>query len=166
MTNAHEFTLRLQDLLGRERVAQADFLLALAEFDRRTLWLELGYRSLFDFLHRELGLSKASTFFRVQAAKLIRRFPEVVEPLRDGRLCLSSMGELAKAITEENRQEVLPKFFHLSKREAKVVAAAIRPDEAPPRRDVVTTIRVPVEAPRLELAAPRETPAPGQETSL
>src|SRR5512138_1597340 len=150
MTNAHEFTLRLQDLLGRERVAQADFLAALSVFDQRRLWVELGYASLFDYLHRELGLSKASTFLRVRAASLIQRFPRVLEALRDGRLCLSSMGELSKVLTEANADEVLPRFFLLSKREAKAVAAEIRPDDAPARRDVVTAIRAPVEAPRLQ----------------
>ncbi len=44
-------------------------------------------------------------------------------------------------ITPENRDEVLPRFFHLSKREAAEVAAAIRPDESAPRRAVVTVVR-------------------------
>ncbi len=104
MTNAHEFTRRLQDLLARERVAMADFLLAVADFDRRALWLELGYASLFDYLHRELGLSKASTFLRTRAVGLIQKFPDVLDPLRDGRLCLSSMGELSKVLTPERAE--------------------------------------------------------------
>ena len=51
--------------------------------------------------------------------------------------------ELAKVLTPENREEVLPRFFQLSKREAKAVSAELRPDEAAPHRDVVTTARVP-----------------------
>ncbi len=159
MENARTFTERLADLLRRERVALADFLVALAEFDARALWVELGYSSLFDFLHRELGLSKASTFYRMRAAELIRRFPDIVEPLRDGRLCLTTVVEVAKVLTPENRDEVLPRFFQLSKREAKAVSAAIRPDEAPPRRDVVTAVRIPAAAPALAVpAAPIEQP--------
>ncbi|MFL5271316.1 MAG: HNH endonuclease, partial [Anaeromyxobacteraceae bacterium] len=49
---------RLADLLAREHGALADFLVALAEFDRERRWLELGHASLFSFLNRELGLSK------------------------------------------------------------------------------------------------------------
>jgi hypothetical protein len=60
MTNARAFTDRLADLLRREHVAMADFLLAVADFDRRRLWLEIGHASLFAFLHRELGLSKGA----------------------------------------------------------------------------------------------------------
>jgi hypothetical protein len=152
MENARTFTTRLADLLAREHAALGEFLVELADLDRKRLWLDLGYASLFDFLHRELGLSKASASFRKKAAELIQSFPEVLEPIRDGRLCLSSVFEVAKVLTQGNRHEVLPRFFQLSKREAKAVAAALRPDDAPPQRSVVTTVRVP--------AAPSSTPAP------
>ncbi len=143
MTSARDLTARLADLLRRERAALAELLVALADFDRQRLWLELGHASLFYFLHRELGLSKGAAFYRKTAAELIQRFPEVVEPLRDGRLCLTSVVELSKVITPGNREEVLPRFFQLSKREAKAVSAALRPDEAAPHREVVTAVRMP-----------------------
>ncbi|HEX9241102.1 MAG TPA: HNH endonuclease, partial [Anaeromyxobacter sp.] len=79
-------------------------------------------------------------------------YPEIVEPLRDGRLCLSSIVEVAKVITPANRAEVLPRFFHLSKRDAKAVSAELLPDDAPPRREVVTSPTrgpAPVTAPRV-----------------
>ena len=72
------------------------------------------------------------------------------------------MGELSKVLTEDNAGEVLPRFFLLSKREAKAVAAAIRPDEAPTHRDVVTSVRAPVEAPRLQLPAPAAPTSPAE----
>jgi hypothetical protein len=97
MTSARDLTLRLADLLGRERGALAEFILALADFDRQRRWLELGHSSLFYFLHRELGLSKGAAFYRKTAAELVRRFPEIVEPLRDGRLCLTSVVELSES---------------------------------------------------------------------
>ena len=118
----------------------ADFLLALADFDRRRLWLGLGYTSLFYFLHRELKLSAGAAFHRKSAAELLQRFPEVVEPLRDGRLCLSSVVELSRVITPENVAEVLPRFFHASKQEAKAVAAELAPRELLPQRVVVTAV--------------------------
>ncbi len=140
-TLAREQSLHLAELLRRERAALAEFLVALAEFDRRRLWLEVGHASLFYFLHRELGLAKGPAFYRKTAAELIQRYPEIVEPLRDGRLCLTSVVELSKVITPENRADVLPRFFELSKREAKEIAAALLPDEAAPRREVVTVAR-------------------------
>ncbi len=118
----------------------ADFLVALADFDDRRCWEELGYSGLFDYLHRDLGVSRGTAFYRKTAADLVRRFPEVVEPLKDGRLCITSVVELAKVITPENRGEVLPRFFHRSKREAMAVAAELCPKEAIPLRAVVTEV--------------------------
>jgi hypothetical protein len=140
MNDARELSSRLLDLLRREQSAMADFLVALADFDRRRLWAELGHTSLFYFLHRELRLSTGAAFYRKAAAELLQRFPEVVEPLRDGRLCLTSVAELAKVLTPENRDEVLPRFFHASKQEAKAVAAEISPRQGAPHRLVVTTV--------------------------
>ena len=80
----------------------AEFLVALADFDRQRAWAELGYSGLFWFLHRELRLSKGAAHCRKVAAELIQKHPEVVAPLRDGRLCLSSVGEVAKVLTVEN----------------------------------------------------------------
>jgi len=77
---------------------------------------------------------------RLPPLAAIQRFPEVVEPLRDGRLCISSIVELARVITPENRADVLPRFFHTSKQEAKAVAVEIRPQEAVPKREVVTAV--------------------------
>jgi hypothetical protein len=141
MNTAREFTVRLQELLRRERLALADFLVAVADFDRERLWIELGYTSLFCFLHRELGLSKGAAHYRKTAAELVQRFPDVIEPLRDGRLCITTVVELAKVLTPENRDVVLPRFFQLSRSEAKEVTAELRPVELPPHRDVVTTVR-------------------------
>ena len=140
MTNAHLHAIYLADLLRREQADMTEFLVALAEFDGRKGWLELGYASLFYFLHRELGLSKGTAHYRKTAAELIRKFPEIVEPLRDGRLCITSIVQVARVLTSDNCREVLPRFFQRSKRDARAVAAALQPAAAP-HRDVVTGLR-------------------------
>lgn len=133
---------RLAELLSNERAALADFLVALADFDRHRRWEEAGYASLYDFLVRELGMSKGTTFYRRVAVELVQRLPEVLEPLRDGRLCITAVHALSKAITPANRAEVLPRFFHVSMREAKAIAARIAPAIEVPRRESVSTVRV------------------------
>jgi hypothetical protein len=138
----------LTDLLRQEQAAMADFLLALSDFDRRRGWELLGHASLFAFLRVELGLSSGATFWRMSAARLLQRFPELIDPLRDGRLCLTTTAELAKVLTEENRVEVLPRFFGSSSREAKELVAELLPRELPPMRSVVTAVD------RCDLAAP------------
>ncbi len=157
----------LATLLRAERGAAADFLRALADFDHRRGWERLGHASLFAFLYAELGLSTAATFWRMSAARLLQRFPELIEPLRDGRLCLTTTAELAKVLTAENRAEVLPRFFGSSAREAKELVAELLPREAPPVKTVVTGLerREPAPQPPLSLQSARpeasaSTPAP------
>jgi hypothetical protein len=70
-----------------------------------------------------------------------KQVPGVVEPLRDGRLCLTSIIEAAKVVTPENCETVLPRFFGLSRREAMEVVAELQPHPAPPSRTVVTSSR-------------------------
>jgi hypothetical protein len=97
MSNARELSARLAALLADERSALAEFLTSLAAFDKRRAWSELGYTSLWVFLHRELRLSKGAAQYRKTAAELVQRVPEIVEPIRDGRLCLTVVVELARA---------------------------------------------------------------------
>ena len=132
--NAREWSVRIADLARREHCALVDLLLALAEFDRLGVYRQLGFPSLFDFLHREVGLSRGSAYYRQVAARFVGEFPEIAEPLRDGRLCVSNVPQLAKVMTSENRAEVMPRFFHRSKQ----VVAELRPAEVVPRRTVVT----------------------------
>ena len=118
----------------------ADFLLALSDFDRRRGWEALGHASLFSFLVAELHLSNSAAFYRKSAARLLQDFPEVIEPLREGRLCLSTIAELAKVLTEENRAVMVPRFFGLSAREAQELVAELQPRPAPPLRDLMTSV--------------------------
>jgi hypothetical protein len=138
--NAREWSSRIAELAHREQAALADLLLAVAEFDGQEAYRQLGFSSLFDFLHREVGLSRGSAYYRQVGARMVRRFPEIEGPVRDGRLCITTVSELAKVITEENRTEVLPMFFGLSRQEAKQLVARLRPVEQVPMRTVVTEV--------------------------
>ncbi len=141
MTKARELTVHLASMLRNEHGAMADFLLALADFDRQKLWRDVGHTSLFYFLRRELKLSAGAAQNRKTAAELIQKFPEVEAALRQGHLCLSTVNEVAKVLTPENTHEVLPRFFGLSRREAEEVAVSLRPVEVVPVREVITAIR-------------------------
>ncbi len=140
LLEARQLRDALKLLLRKEQSAMAEFLRALSDFDLRRGWEALGHASLFAFLVTELRLSKGAAYVRFSAARLIQAHPEALVPLRDGRLCLSSVGELARVATPRTFDEVLPRFFGCSSREAREVAAAIQPREAPPSRDQVTRL--------------------------
>ena len=131
IANAREASDRLAKLLSSERAATVEFVLQLAEFNRLRQWEALGYPSLFMYLRRVLHLPEGEAYCRMHAARLVLQFPQLVDVLRDGRIALSALPDVAKAITAENCDEVLPRFFHRSVRESKVLAAAIHPAEVP-----------------------------------
>jgi 5-methylcytosine-specific restriction endonuclease McrA len=172
MSTAREATTHLADLLRREHHARGEFLLALAAFDRERRWVDLGYSSLFSFLTRELGLSAGAAQNRKTAAELVQKYPAVEAALREGRLCLSTVNEVAKVLTPENAAEVLPRYFGLSARDAAFVSASLRPVENPPKREfLVTPVRGSgsVEAPPAGASPLLQThevpPAPGASPS-
>jgi hypothetical protein len=140
LPEARQLRDALRNLLRREQAAMAGFLAALADFDRRRGWEALGHASLFAFLTSELALSRSAAYWRLSAARLLQRFPPVIEPLRDGRLCLSTTAELAKVLTDGNLVEVLPRYFRLSAREAAEVTVALLPRQHPPLRTMVTDL--------------------------
>ncbi len=142
-SDARRDASRLVDLLRTEHGARADFLLALADFDRGRGWAALGHASLWAFLHHDLGLSSGAAFQRKEAVALLREFPAVEAPLRDGRLCLSSVAAVAtvaKVLKPGHQVEWLPRFFGLSAREARALAAELVPAEVVPARVVVTPV--------------------------
>ncbi len=114
----------------------------------------MGHSSLFYFLRRELRLSSAAAQYRKVAAELIQEIPGIVEPLRRGDLCLTSIIEAARVVTPENWQAVLPRFYGLSRREAMGVVAELQPHPAPPLRTVVTPVRS-AQAARIDAPAPQ-----------
>jgi hypothetical protein len=128
------------DLFRTERSCLADLLLSVGDFEHRGLHRALGHAGIFDYLHRSLRMSRGMAHYRMVASRLLRQFPEVEEPVRDGRLCLTTVIELARVMTEENRSDVLPRFFGLSRQEARQVAAEIAPCAVIPRRTVVSPV--------------------------
>jgi hypothetical protein len=151
-STTRDLVARLASLLSAERAALADFLLALADLDRRRGWEEYGYASLYDFLVRELRMSRGSAFYRKTAVALVDRYPCVLDALRDGSLCISTVHEVSRVLTPENVAEVLPRFFGLSRQEAKVVAAELAPRLEVARKELVTTVRAPAPALSLDLS--------------
>ncbi len=154
METARALTENLVSLLRREHEALAEFLIALADFDRRRAWVEMGHSSLFYFLHRELGLSLGAAQHRKVAAELIQKVPGAIEPLRRGQLCLTSIIEVAKVVTAENWEVILPRFYGLSRREATEVVAELQPHPTPPVRTLVTQIRSTAESRKVAAGSP------------
>jgi 5-methylcytosine-specific restriction endonuclease McrA len=85
-----ELLQRTQDLVAIERRATMDLIEHLREIEKRMLFLDLGYKSLFDFAVGHLGLSEGSAQRRIAAMRLVRDVPEARAKLESGALSLSN----------------------------------------------------------------------------
>ena len=157
---------RLAELAGDERQVQVDFLLHLDAFDQRRAWLEAGYESLWTYCLQSLHLREGPAGRRISAMRVLRRFPMLEAPLRDGRLCLSTVSVLGPLLTPENVEDLVARAAFMTKAEAERLAAALQP-RLPPKEGIRKLSErgsgAPPEAPQsaLPLVAPGASPAAG-----
>src|SRR5215471_9779981 len=137
----YEIVAELKDLLSRERITLVPILEGIADIEERRLYLELGYDSMWAFLKRELGQSEAMIHYRLASSRMLRRFPQVAELLRDGRLCMTVLASLAKVLTEENVGELIAEAMGKPTNEVKRIVRRLDPKPVP--KDFMT------ESPRL-----------------
>ena len=94
--------------------------------------------------------------YRLGCARAVNRFPQVVAPLRDGQLCMTTLAELSKAMTDQNCDELLARALGKSSREAKRIVAAEKPKHVPQREVTRSLVAPQVTAPLREKDAPIE----------
>lgn len=113
--------------VGDERRATARLLAALGEFDSRRLYLGHGCNSLFAYCTEHLHLSERAAYSRIEAARLARRFPLILELVADSRVSLTAIALLARHLNERNYRELLDEATHKTVREVEVMLARIAP---------------------------------------
>ena len=117
-------------LASEERHATADLVAALSELDARRLYLGDGFSSLFTFCTRKLRLSEHAAYARIEAARLVRRFPRALDLLRDGSVNMTTLGLVASHLNEETAADLFAAIVHKSKREVEEIVAALAPKPA------------------------------------
>lgn len=135
---------RLHELAGDERRVQVDFLLHLDAFDRRQAYLPLGFGSLWDYCLRALHLREGAAGRRIGTMRVLRRFPRLEAPLRDGRVCLSTVPLLGQVLTEESLDDLVARAAFRTKAEVEELVVAIRARPAP--RDGVRKLAAPTQS--------------------
>lgn len=113
-----------------ERTATATLIAVLAEFDARRLYLAEGCSSLFTYCTQVLHLSEHAAYGRIEAARLARRVPEVLDALREGHVTLTTVCLLGPHLTPANQHELLTAARHKSKRDVERLVAAMAPKPA------------------------------------
>jgi len=119
----------------------------LAEVERRRLHARQGYSSLFAYCTEVLHLSEPEAYLRIQAARVVRRCPAVLDALSEGDLHLSAIKLLSAELTPNNQAELVALASGCTVRQLKELLAARNPQP-----DVPTRLRR-LPAPRAACAA-------------
>jgi hypothetical protein len=126
----------LRDLLAQDHRLTAAVVAHLAEVEARQLHLAAACSSMFDYCTRVLGLEEGAAYNRIQVARLVRRFPLVLDMLQDGRLHLTGARLLGPQLTEDGHRELLEAAQYQSRRAIERLLA-----ERHPKPDAPTVIR-------------------------
>jgi len=89
-----------------------------------------GCRSLFVYCVDVLHFSEHEAYGRMEAARVGRRFPRVLDALANGSITLTTISLLAAHLTDENHEVRLAAAKHKKKREVEALVAAWRPRPA------------------------------------
>ena len=139
-----ELLEQTKKLVRNERELLTQILHHLKEVERRRLYSELGYSSLFQYALKELLYSEGQAHRRIQAMRLIKEIPEVEKKVASGELSLSNVSqaqsyfrsrakdEKKKEITLEEKREVLQTLENKSTREGEIELLKKQPQRALP----------------------------------
>jgi hypothetical protein len=122
-----ELLRRLGELLRQSRRLEHELVAHIAEVDSRKLYAREASSSMFAYCTDVLHLSEAEAYLRIAAARASREHPILLNMLADGRLHLTGIGKLAPYITEGNRDALLARATHRSKRQIEELIADLFP---------------------------------------
>lgn len=103
LTN-EELESKFSEVTKAERRITAELIELLREVDRRRLYLEQGYGNLFDWMVRKHRFSQSAAHRRIQAARLLKKVPEIKERLVEGILTLSAASQAQGAFQREEKR--------------------------------------------------------------
>ncbi len=139
-----ELLRRLAEILQQSRRVESDLVAHIAEVDERKLYAREASPSMFAYCTDVLHLSEAEAYLRIAAARAARKHPMLLDMLGDSRLHLTGIALLAPLLTGENRDALLKRATHRTKRQIEELIA-----EMTPRPDVPAVMRKLPERPAL-----------------
>ena len=133
--------LSIKKLSDRERETVFSILVHLIEIDRRRLYLEMGYNSLFELCVKNLGYSESVAGRKISVARCIRRLPMAFRALASGKVTLTSLGMITGIITAENASDLLSRIAKASRKEIELLVSSRRPRSVIPDRVKAVYVR-------------------------
>jgi hypothetical protein len=151
----------LKSLCGQGRAVLARLLAHLVEVEERRLHLEAACPSMFQFCVRRLGMSEDEACRRIHAARLARRFPDLLVRIERGALTLSTIALLHDTLTEATYDELVEAAAGKTKAEVQALLAKRSPIPDVPAAITAIPTQPPIPALGVDsVAAPAAAGAP------
>ncbi len=134
-----KLVFKLKDLVSSERNILAEILDLLREADRRNLYVDMGYPSLYEFCVGHLGYAEAAAYRRIQAMRILREVPILRENVENGTLNITHLSQAQsffnmerkknkKLYSPAEKEEVILRLQNKSKLEAERELISISPN--------------------------------------
>lgn len=94
---------KLKNLFLEEKRISIEIIQHICEVDRRKLFLEMAYSSLFEYLVEEIGYAPAVAQRRIDAARLMQQIPELKEKLETGAVNLTQISKLQRMVRQAQK---------------------------------------------------------------
>ncbi len=137
LTN-EELIRRTEDLAADLRTKTCELIDSLMEIDRRRLYRDLNFVSLFEYCVRGLRMSEGAAYRRIRAARAIKIYPPAGPLLREGKLTLESLTLLHPFLNDADAGRLIQETMGMSTRDVERLVAGRRTE--PARRDIVRFI--------------------------
>lgn len=127
-----------KQLVTQERKLGTQVLYHLREVEKRRLFSDLGFASLYDYCQRELGYSAPAAHRRIVSARLLEEMPEIEGPITNGSLSLSNIAMAAgflKDVVPEKKKRIIKQIENMSARECEKMLFQLSGNQLPPVKE-------------------------------
>ncbi|MBL6991510.1 MAG: HNH endonuclease [Bacteriovoracaceae bacterium] len=120
--NDKQLLVNTISLVKNERAISVKVLDHLAEIERRKLYCDLKYSSLFSYCQGELGFSEQEAYRRIDAMRLAKVMPEVKKILENGNLSLTNANMISSLfkkskLDDDKKLQIVQKVKGMTKKQ-------------------------------------------------
>ena len=140
-----ELVENMKKLVSSERRLLVSFLAHLSEVSQRRLHLESGFSNLVDYCTTTFGISEGSAYKRMQVARASRKFPLILDYIKEQKISLTVACMLCPHLDIDNFKEKLDMAVKKTKRQLeKLIAGWVQrqePEESIRKVPVCSSVR-------------------------
>ena len=100
-----QLLLKTKNLVQKERQINIQVLQHLQEIEKRKLYLDRGFPSLFEYAVKELGYSHSAAYRRIKSMRLCRDIPQATSKIKTGSLNLTTASQLQTFFEKKKRKD-------------------------------------------------------------